>query len=31
VILVVLVQLVQSVGEGIARAVDRRAPRNRGR
>ncbi|WYK04144.1 methionine ABC transporter permease [Cereibacter sphaeroides f. sp. denitrificans] len=31
VILIVLVQLVQSVGEGIARAVDRRAPRNRGR
>jgi D-methionine transport system permease protein len=31
VILVVLVQLVQSLGEGLARLVDKRAPRNRGR
>ncbi|MAE90208.1 MULTISPECIES: methionine ABC transporter permease [Salipiger] len=31
VILIVLVQLVQSLGEGLARLVDKRAPRNRGR
>lgn len=31
VILIVLVQLVQSLGEGLARLVDRRGPRNRGR
>ena len=31
VILIVLVQLVQSLGEGLARFVDKRAPRNRGR
>ena len=30
VILIVLVQLVQSLGEWIAARVDRRAPRNRG-
>ncbi|WP_045392679.1 methionine ABC transporter permease [Falsirhodobacter sp. alg1] len=30
IILIVLVQLVQSLGEWIARRVDRRAPRNRG-
>jgi D-methionine transport system permease protein len=31
VILIVLVQAVQSLGEWLARAVDKRAPRNRGR
>jgi D-methionine transport system permease protein len=31
VILIVLVQAVQSLGEGLARLVDKRAPRNRGR
>ncbi|EAU48501.1 methionine ABC transporter permease [Salipiger bermudensis] len=31
VILIVLVQQVQSLGEGLARLVDKRAPRNRGR
>ena len=31
VILIVLVQLVQSLGEGLARLGDKRAPRNRGR
>jgi len=31
IILIVLVQLVQSLGEGLARLVDKRAPRNRGR
>ena len=30
VILIVLVQLVQTIGEWIARRVDKRAPRNRG-
>jgi D-methionine transport system permease protein len=31
IILIVLVQAVQSLGEGLARLVDKRAPRNRGR
>lgn len=31
IVLIVMVQLVQSIGEGIARIFDKRAPRNRGR